>query len=263
MQDKTAFPLDKTETKPLSFSVKNSTEIYVFNRLQNILKRLKNNKIKTAVLSQTACLLQKRVPEILGMSVDEFLSFMEDFLLDSVQALNKDMYEDNIPLLLVLKEQLLPTDKLLSLLEIDGQALKMEAPLPNDLMEVQERKRVAIKRNKAKKSPKKNISSKGIYLITDISLGLYMEGRSASYLTYTINKCRKKMLTLQEGLFLVLYFPQKVKNFCIFCQASKINDASVPSIYPKKGEYFFGYSNRFIEYPEGIMPYYLNPEELP
>ncbi len=239
----------KKKEKPIN--AKDSTELYVLDKLNFFFEKIPCRKIKLSLLKQITKLLKLKIPKILAMSVDEFLSFLQSELKNS--KLFEEKAHNNISVLLILSEQLLPASKLKNLIDICGEKITMKAPLPEDLTEVKQRKKTTESRGSAKEPTTKIF----VYVVFNIDLNLHSKGKTTSYLTYLANKQFKTSLSLQEAFFLALYFPEKVKNYRIFCQASKINDASVPSIYPENNNtHCFGYSNRFLEYPNGIMPLY-------
>jgi len=180
----------------------------------------KNNLIEIFE-HQIHTLLEKKYPDLAGISKEEFLSKING-LRSEVEKLSfreVDLEKGFLPFVIVVKHTLVSTEKAMSVVEKQGNhgITKLFPKEPKDFLILDS----------------VDIPDKDIYLLTDIDRGKETLNITP-YAAYIIIKEQSRSpLTIDEGIALVTHYPDfLVKNNCFSLLASRCPaDKKVPAIW--------------------------------
>lgn len=170
---------------------------------------------------QIQSLLEKGYPTAAGLTITEFLKHVEPLKekLKHISTTEVDLEKGTLPFVLVVKSDLVPTEKAMKLTERDGKTgITKLYPLKPENFEV-------IKEVEIPKSP--------LYLLVDIDRGKETLNIRPSEALEIIEKGNRSPLTIDEGVALVTHFPDFLKkNNCFSLLASRHpGDKRVPAIW--------------------------------
>ncbi len=156
-------------------------------------------------------LLQKQYPQAAGISPDEFVKQIEPLRnkLEKLIAPQKDLENGKLPFVIVITNELIDSEKTMSLVERDG------------------KKGVTILRPHTSQNfrtiKEVNIPNKKVYLLVDIDRGKENSNLPPNEAMKLIKNANRSPLTIDEGIAIVTQFPEfLMKNHCFSLLASRI-----------------------------------------
>lgn len=170
---------------------------------------------------QVKNLLKNKFLKTAGISEEEFTKHIEPLKrgLDKVTNSEIDLEKGHLPFVLVVKSDLIPTEKAMANVEREGKkgVTKLYPHQPKDFQVIKD---VIIP-----KSP--------IYLLIDIDRGKETINLPPQEALGIIQKENRSPLTIDEGVAIMLQFPEfLIKNNCFSLLGSRhIGDQRVPAIW--------------------------------
>lgn len=170
---------------------------------------------------QVGILFQKHVPHAAGLFQAGFLRHLEPLKnkLSEIPDSIIDLETGRLPFVIVLKSELIPTEKQMELVEKDGKAgiTKLDPREPADFTPIES----------------VTIPESPVYLLVDIDRGKETLNVRPSDALPQIQAQNRSPLTIDEGVAIVLLYPEFLKkNNCFSLLASRNpNDKRVPAIW--------------------------------
>ncbi len=170
---------------------------------------------------QVESLIKKGYPKAAGKTDDEFLKLIEP-LKAKVSLLSLypiDIDRGYIPFVIVIKNNLVPTEIAMNLVEKDGThgITKLYPHEPKDFQIIEE----------------ESIPDGMVYLLADIDRGKEFINLPPNEAMEFIRNAHRHPLTIDEGVAVVTYYPEfLIKNNCFSLLASRhTSDKRVPAIW--------------------------------
>jgi hypothetical protein len=170
---------------------------------------------------QVENLLKKGYPEAAGVSTEQFLEQVNALKtnLSHINTSEINLDEGHLPFVIVIKSELVATDKAMSLVEKDSKAgvTKLFPHQPTDFQTIES----------------EAIPSGMAYLLVDIDRGKASINLPPNQAMALIKKTNRHPLTIDEGVAIVTQFPEfLMKNNCFSLLASRhTGDQRVPAIW--------------------------------
>jgi len=172
---------------------------------------------------QVENLLQKGYPAAAGISVEEFLKhlvplqqWVEEAIIPEAEI---DIENGYLPFLIVVKSDLIETEKAMSFVEREGKQgyIKLYPREPSDFKPIDSVR----------------VPSSQVYLIVDIDRGQETINLTPEDALQTIQKKNRSPLTIDEGVAIMTHYPEfLIKNNCFSLLASRYrDDKRVPAIW--------------------------------
>jgi hypothetical protein len=174
---------------------------------------------------QVANLVQKGYPELSGQSVESFLS-QADALKQRLHELSIHGKPGNIPFVIVVKQEWVSLESAMPRVNINGEAgvVNMVPVAPRDFGPI----------------AGLNVPTNAMYLLENIDTGRDTLSVRPEDALQMILKENRSPLTIDEGVALVVQFPQVLTDKrtynCIQMPGSRRNDQRVPSIWISYGK---------------------------
>jgi hypothetical protein len=166
-------------------------------------------------------LLKKNYPEAASISREEFLGHVEPLRssLKQITFREIDIKKGYLPFVLVVKSELVPTEKAMSLVEKDGMEGVVKL-FPHEAKDFQ------VIENET-------VPDEMAYLLVDIDRGKDTINIPPHEALRLIRKANRSPLTIDEGVAIVTQFPEfLIKNNCFSLLASRHSgDQRVPAIW--------------------------------
>ena len=170
---------------------------------------------------QVQHLIHKGYPTLAGMSESKFTALLTPFQ-ERIQHLDVpevDIDKGRLPFVIVVKSEIVPTDKMMTLAEKDGKpGITKLVPLqPSDFSTI----------------PEVHLPDSPVYLIIDIDRGKESLNKRPVDAMQEIIAQGRSPLTIDEGIALVTHYPDfLLKNNCFSLLASRHpGDKRVPAIW--------------------------------
>ena len=170
---------------------------------------------------QVQRLVQNGYPRIVGISESEFIKLFEP-LRAKVEKLglpDSDFEKGYLPFVIVLRSDLIPTDKAMSLVEKEGKTgiTKLFPHDPTDFKTISEVK----------------VPDSNVYLLIEIDRGKDSINQPPSEAMKRIVESVRSPLTIDEGVAIVTHYPEFLtKNNCFSLLASRhTGDQRIPAIW--------------------------------
>ena len=170
---------------------------------------------------QTNTYIQKGYPAIAGITTDDFLKLLQPLekQLPKLTTAEVDLEQGRLPFVIVIKSNLVPTNKAMSAVNKDGKAgiTKLFPLEPQDFTIIDD---VDIPDNR-------------VYLMVDIDRGKENINLPPKTAMQMIKQADRSPLTIDEGVAIVTLFPDfLIKNNCFSMLASRhVGDQRVPAIW--------------------------------
>jgi hypothetical protein len=170
---------------------------------------------------QISNLLQKNYPESINISTDEFLKIIEPLRsnLGQLTVPQVDLDKGYLPFVIVIKSELLLSDKAMSLVDKDGKKgiTKLFPHEPKSFQTIDG----------------ETIPMERAYLLVDIDRGKENINLPPNQAIPLIRQANRHPLTIDEGIAIVTHFPDfLIKNNCFSLLASRHQgDQRVPAIW--------------------------------
>lgn len=177
--------------------------------------------LQTEFDQQVNNLLQKGYPNIAGISEEQFLDYITPLKekLEQINATEIDLEKGTLPFVIVIKSELVPTEKAMALVDKDGKEgiTKLYPHTPEDFAVIDE---VSIPNDVA-------------YLLVEIDRGKENINLPPNEAMKLITKANRSPLTIDEGVAIMTHFPEfLIKNNCFSLLASRhTGDQRVPAIW--------------------------------
>lgn len=171
--------------------------------------------------NQITALLLKKYPKAAGISDEKFLDLIKPLkkTVENLPVSHIDLVAGHIPLVLVVKSTLVPTEQAMSRVEKNGKngITKLFPSKPEDF--------VAINSVQIPDSP--------IYLIVNVDRGTSSLNMRPVDALKIIQNEQRSPLTIDEGIAIVTQYPEfLIKNHCFSLLASRnSHDKRVPAIW--------------------------------
>lgn len=182
---------------------------------------MKRDELIAEFERQVENLLTKGYPKAAGISEDEFLQYV-DPLREKVKYLSIteiDIDRGYLPFVIVVKSELVPTEKAMALVEKDGQQgiTKLYPHEPKDF----------VNRND------ENIPTEKVYLVVDIDRGKENRNIAPNKAMDIIKTAQRHPLTIDEGIAIITHYSAFLaKNNCFSLLASRHpKNKCVPAIW--------------------------------
>lgn len=170
---------------------------------------------------QLDTLIENNYPKIAKLSVEAFQKNASSLRskLKSLKLTDLDLEKGSIPFVIVVKGDLVPTEKMMELVERDG-VNGVTILRPNSSKDFKVINDVSIPKMK-------------IYLLIDIDRGKQTINLPPKEAIKLIKEAGRSPLTIDEGIAIVTHFPEfLVKNNCFSLLASRTgSDQRVPAIW--------------------------------
>jgi hypothetical protein len=165
-------------------------------------------------------LIQKGYPEAAGLTEESFLKYVEPLKKKTggLSAPENDLEKGNLPFVIVIKSVLIPIEKMMALIEREGEAgiISMSPVEPSSFKSIEE----------------VNIPKSGAYLIIDIDRGKETLNVRPNDALKIIRKINRSPLTIEEGIAILIHHPDfLMKNNCFSLLASRRGDKRVPALW--------------------------------
>lgn len=178
-------------------------------------------KLKQEFNKQVENLIIKGYPQTAEKTNEEFLKLIEPLKnnLPNLPVPDIDIEKGSLPFVIVVKDELVPTEKTMSLVEKDGKQgiTKLFPHEPKDFQTINE----------------ESIPENHVYLLIDIDRGKEYINITPHEAMIGIREKHRHPLTIDEGIAIITHYPEfLIKNNCFSLLASRNpNDKRVPAIW--------------------------------
>ncbi|MBI2632932.1 MAG: hypothetical protein HYW78_00895 [Parcubacteria group bacterium] len=171
-------------------------------------------KLEKEFNRQVDTLVNKNFPALTNMNEQKFREIFKPFKKHLIRLSRENFPEDHIPFIIVPSEKLLSLEKKISLMEVDDR----KGFTTFDL-------------SKLKTAENIKISESLAYLVVDVENGETMLGKSPNKSVEQFREKYRSSLTAEEGVALILYYPEILKDHYIDLPGSRHGDDEVASLW--------------------------------
>ena len=173
---------------------------------------------------QVGNLLQKRYPQVAGVRADEFIKHIQVLRagIRKIAAVEKNHKEASIPFVIVVKNQLMPGEKAITLVELKNKKgfTHMDA---NEIKAFSTIEGIKIPNGMA-------------YLLVDVDTGKGSLNITPNEAIMILKKEKRSPLTIEEGIALITHHSEILKNNnCFSMLGSRCGDRRVTALWISGG----------------------------